>query len=620
MTVRIIHADVIAGLRQLPDESVHTIITSPPYYGLRSYGIPMSVWGGDPVCSHEWGAEGKRHRGGPSGKSDVNAGRDRSQHAVTADVNTGAFCVKCDAWHGHFGLEPSYPLYVEHMVLIMRESWRVLRKDGTVWLNLGDSYATGAGAVGEHPGGGAQGARWRGDAERLPNQAHMGKQLYQSEIGPMTQPNRMPQPGLKAKDLMMIPERVAIALQDDGWWIRSRIPWLKRNAMPESATDRPTTATEYVWLLTKSERCYYDKWAVSVAASPDTHERYARGRSDTHKYADGGPGNQSIAKSFEHMRPRRPKAGDNDMGSNRTLVAGYQRKKPVAGWATGAGDHSAVGHNQPKNGKRKLLDPGHGVKYNTSFDEALAVMPAARNRRNSDWFFETWQGLLTDEEGEPLAFIVNPAPFKEAHFATFGPKFVEPMILAGTSEKGCCVKCGAPWRRVTRKGAELEEQKRASGADSAGGYNGHAVKQYEGTGAQDPSAVKARILEGMRQNITIGWYPTCRCDVTAALPPYPKRPKDKAKLPAWRAACSTVDDYRADLCASVSKHPVAPATAMDIFGGSGTVGLVANRLQRNAVLIEIGEQYVDMGARRITDDAPLLANVEVTRAAEGVSP
>lgn len=578
MTVKIIHADVIAGLRQLPDESVHTIITSPPYYGLRSYGIPMSVWCGDPDCAHEWGAESTRHRGGPPGESDVNAGRDRSQHAETADVNTGAFCVKCSAWRGHFGLEPSYPLYVGHMVLIMREAWRVLRKDGTVWLNLGDSYATGAGAVGEHPGGGAQGARWRGDAERLrdekrgyrgehkPTESHMGKAHYRSEVGPMTQPNRMPQPGLKPKDLMMIPERVAIALQDDGWWVRSRIPWLKRNAMPESATDRPTTATEYVWLLTKSERCYYDKWAVSVSAAPDTDDRYSRGRSDSHKWADGGPGNQSIAKSFDHMR----KSGNKE----RKTVE--ERGRP--------GSH--LGGSVPWEGGQ-------------------------RSRRNTDWFFETWQGLLTNEEGEPLAFIVNPAPFREAHFATFGPKFVEPMILAGTSEKGCCTKCGAPWRRVTRKGAELEEQKRASGADSAGGYNGHAVKEYEGTGAQDPSAVKARILEGMRQNITIGWYPTCRCEATAALPPYPKRPKDKAELPAWRAACSAVDDCRADLCASVSKYPVAPATALDIFAGSCTVGLVANRLQRDAVLIEIGGQYVEMGRERITNDAPLLAQVEV---------
>ncbi len=185
---KIIESDCIAGMRTLPDASVQCCVTSPPYFGLRDYG-------------HE----------------------------------------------AQIGLEAAPDAYVAKMVEVFREVRRVLRDDGTLWLNLGDSYA-GTGKS----GGGAQGKRWE-------------------ECGMDTEGPRggkwMPPPvGYKAKDLMGIPWRVAFALQADGWYLRQDIIWHKPNPMPESVRDRCTKAHEYVFLLSKSERYYFDSEAMKEEA------------------------------------------------------------------------------------------------------------------------------------------------------------------------------------------------------------------------------------------------------------------------------------------------------------------------------------------------------------------
>jgi hypothetical protein len=151
------------------------------------------------------------------------------------------------------------------------------------------------------------------------------------------------------------------------------------------------------------------------------------------------------------------------------------------------------------------------------------------------------------------------APFPGAHFATFPQRLVEPCILAGTSEHGCCSICGAPFRRIVERGAELLEQKRRGGSARDGQYHGKAQKVYAGTGAQDPSAVKARILEGMRERRTVGWKPGCRHTL----------------------------------------REIEPCTVLDPFAGSGTTGLVAERLGRAFIGIELNPAYVEMASRRL---------------------
>src|SRR5258706_2358244 len=291
----------------MPEGSVQCVVSSPPFWGLRDYGTGPQVWNGV-VHAHEWGAQ-RRVRKAPA-REDHSHGewkgtRDQQawSKAAALTIETGSFCA-CGAWRGSLGLEPTPELYVEHIVTIFREIRRVLAKDGTLWLNMGDCYASGAGAVGDHPGGGAQGARWKGEVNRHRDSLrrphgrpaengrgerqigaenktratrdgmHAGTHTAMAAMGPMTQPNRMPLHGLKPKDLVGMPWRVAFALQADGWGLRRDVIWSKPNCMPESADDRPTTAHEYLFLLTKSARYYYNAAAI---AEPTTGGAHARG-------------------------------------------------------------------------------------------------------------------------------------------------------------------------------------------------------------------------------------------------------------------------------------------------------------------------------------------------------
>lgn len=353
--------DVLEVLRTLPDESVHCCVTSPPYWGLRDYGT--AKWsGGLPDCDHSY-----NH--GTQGKTGDRADRTFTAQAVYKDV-----CRKCGAIRvdKQIGLEATAAEFVAKMVEVFSQVKRVLRADGTCWLNLGDSYATGAGAVGNCPGGGKQGERWTGHdksitAHQQERTGHCGVHAESPKhsfgaIGPKTQPNRMPQEGLKPKDLVGIPWRVAFALQADGWWLRSDIIWAKPAPMPESVTDRPTRSHEYIFLLAKSERYYYDSEAIKEPASLGTH----------------------------------------------------QRRRVPAGWHQG--NRLTEGLPPASQPDRKLAKRGSGIKNNESFDAAMAVMPDTRNKR------DVW--------------TVNSDPFPEAHFATFPPALILPCVLAGCPEGG----------------------------------------------------------------------------------------------------------------------------------------------------------------------------------------
>ena len=327
--------DVLSVLATMPDKSVHCVVTSPPYWGLRDYGT--GTWeGGEPGCDHK------------NGSGAWATELEQQKKRADTGMPFREVCGKCGARRidQQIGLEETPEQYVAKMVAVFREVRRVLRKDGTLWINIADSYIGG--------GRGGLGGVGHGSLE---------EDRYQSgqRIGKPT--GRVD--GYKAKDLVGIPEQFALALRADGWYWRSRIPWIKRNCMPESCRDRPATAVEYIMLFSKSGRYYYDREAVKMQSSGTAHAR--------------GDGVNPKAK-VNHGR------------------AGMGRFRP---------------------------------KQNESFSGAVNKVVPSRNRRNSDWFMESWQGLLADEDGEPLAFIVNTRGYKGAHFATFPPKLVLPMILAG---------------------------------------------------------------------------------------------------------------------------------------------------------------------------------------------
>ena len=258
MGVRILVGDVRAMLATLPDESVHCVVTSPPYWGLRDYGV-----------------------------------------------------------EGQIGLEATPGEFIDTMTAVFREVRRVLRADGTCWVNMGDSYATGTTAPSKENGRAVHGHWAKSD--------HLGRRRAHVD-------------GLAPKQLVGMPWRLAFALQADGWWLRQDIIWHKPNPMPESVRDRCTKAHEYIFLLTKSERYWYDAEAISEEASENTHAR-----------------------------------------------------RPVpAGLATGGGEHSAVAHQTERNHRkvRKLAEPGSGTKNNTSFEEAMSGLVDRRNKR-SVWTITT---------------------------------------------------------------------------------------------------------------------------------------------------------------------------------------------------------------------------------------
>ncbi len=227
-------------MAEQPAESVQMVVTSPPYWGLRKYsGEQDLIWGGEKNCQHSWLEDTIKATGGLTEKQTTNSG--------SFFQATRGLCQLCGAWRGAFGLEPTPEMYVQHTIQILREIRRVLRKDGVVFWNIGDSYFGGGHGYG-NPITGKQ-ATNKGTTNDEQREYHYKVQNASHTV-------------LKPKDLCLIPFRVAIAAQEDGWWVRSDIIWSKPNPMPESVTDRPTNSHEYILMFTKSSKYYWDPGAV----------------------------------------------------------------------------------------------------------------------------------------------------------------------------------------------------------------------------------------------------------------------------------------------------------------------------------------------------------------------
>jgi DNA modification methylase len=242
--------DVLEGLRQIPDSSVHCVITSPPYWALRDYGT--GTWeGGDANCKHlevpPQNREGRETPGGRGGSFP------KSERAFKGE------CRKCRAVRidKQIGLEKTPEEYVRKMVGVFREVWRTLRKDGVLWLNIGDSYAS--------KGSGGHGATGGRD-----------KSTLRGALPPIgTNPiSKITPRGMKAGDLVGIPWMLAFAMRADGWYLRQEIIWCKSNGMPESVKNRPICKTEKVFLFSKSKNYFFDAEAVKMPAAEASIERW----------------------------------------------------------------------------------------------------------------------------------------------------------------------------------------------------------------------------------------------------------------------------------------------------------------------------------------------------------
>jgi DNA modification methylase len=321
MAVRIITGDCRDVLRTLPDESVHCVVTSPPYWGLRDYGVA-----------------------------------------------------------GAIGLENNLSEFVAEMVKVFADVRRILDPAGTLWLNLGDCYANDG--------------KWGGETG--------GKQAYLDDANRKRVGREKRFTGLKPKDLCGIPWRVAFALQDDGWWLRSEITWGKPNAMPDSSGRyRPGVAHEKIFMLSKSADCFYDHEAVAIPSSPNTNARVAKNKI---------PGAWDL--------------GDGAHGTinrdGRTSAA-YQEKKQD-------------GHGRRHSGfnGRYFGEPGVSPKS----------APEDSNIRAKGSFHASTTGIVktrfvrTWEPAPAQVWVFPTAPYAEAHYATFPPELVERCLKAGCPEGG----------------------------------------------------------------------------------------------------------------------------------------------------------------------------------------
>ena len=468
MTARIMVGDARDVLPTLAEKSVHVTVCSPPYFGLRDYGT--ATWaGGDAGCDH-------LHRTGGTASSTL--GEASGGHAMSDEARvqstTRSFvpyrdrCGKCGAVRvdRQLGIEPTVAEYVATLVGVFREVWRVLRDDGCCFVVLGDSYSGGGGFSATAPSN--QDARW------VTNGGKSGE--YKG---------RRPTPGLKPKDLCLVPERFRIAAQEDGWYVRSVIRWCKTSCMPESVRDRPTSAVEDVVLLTKRPNYFWDAEAIK---EPAIHEG------------------------------RVVKASGGDAKNN------------------GTGNRTAIGF--------------------TTHDTAVS----GRNPRNY---------LILGPE--PFSARTMPTGYTEGeattdHFAVMPTKLASFCIRAATSERGCCPRCGAGWVRV------VERSGSAQGTTTAERIETLAVRK-------NAAAFRNRPDDGRNAGFVGG-------DLNASW----------ATL-GWRQSCP---------CAPAD--PV-PSVVLDPFLGSGTTLLVADRLGRDGIGVELSPDYAALARQRITGDAPMFANV-----------
>ena len=297
MKIKILQGDCIESLKKLEDQSINTCITSPPYWGLRDYGT--AEWeGGDENCDHNSAKLKSRY---DYDLSKATTGTHKGAKKGTDQARWKNICPDCGAVKkdSQLGLEDTPEEFVDNLVKVFREVKRVLRDDGTVWLNLGDSYCS------SRPMGTSGNSDNVGNAYKKHRESFdFGRTGKTSKVGTNEHRGRgKVVEGLKPKDLVCIPFRVALALQADGWYLRQDIIWHKPNPMPESVKDRCTKAHEYIFLLSKSQKYYFDNEAIKEPVKKDWGTR-DRTKGKYHNEGTGLQPHSGLTKSYNKKNKR----------------------------------------------------------------------------------------------------------------------------------------------------------------------------------------------------------------------------------------------------------------------------------------------------------------------------
>lgn len=288
---KIIQGDCLEVLKKIPSESVNCVVTSPPFWSLRDYTVPPSIWGGDETCpQHIWSDKTTtlKYKSGETNPGLESWYKDKG----ASDDKGNQFCLKCGAWRGCLGQEPTFQLFLDNLILIFKEIYRVLRKDGTLWVEIGDTYASSGGAS-----------------------RHFGYQdpkYKNGQAGDFVESSLYPQ-SVKPKSLCNIPHRFAIKMTDElGFILRNSIIWYKENCMPSSATDRFTVDYSTVFFFTKSGKYYFEQQFEPVKQC--SIERLNRAISDKNKWVNGADG--QTPHNLSQPRPNKTKSyGNNQLSA-----------------------------------------------------------------------------------------------------------------------------------------------------------------------------------------------------------------------------------------------------------------------------------------------------------------
>ena len=477
VSVTILNGDVRDVLLTLPAESVQCVVCSPPYYGLRDYNVA-----------------------------------------------------------GQIGLEPSPDAYVSELVAVFREVRRVLRPDGVLFLNLGDSYAS------HDPGGYRPGEFLNPDGRPPVKQGNARNRAGNYRSG-----------DLKPKDLMMMPARVALALQADGWWLRSDIIWAKPNPMPESVTDRPTSAHEHVFLLTKSARYFWDADAVAEPSEyPGDNRAF---RTDTRKLYDA-----MCADNGSRARTGQPTGATRNLRSVWTIAT-----QP---FSAGPGSHGA----------------GDGIGRITSPDcpvhgDRRPLVSTARRDEQQDASRSDRSPYSDRPEQLPLD---APSPI-----ATLRDVASEPDNSG--SPVPSCERTAMRHNTQTRKTAPSPETSPHETVAAVSLNRTDDNEQCAATGATFDHS----LLSNTSRDASVDGL---RSDPSAR----------KSRSKKDKCSCGYIDHFATfppalvERCIKAGSKP--GDTILDPFAGAFTAPMVADRLQRNAIGIELNADYCDMARRRLVDD------------------
>ena len=534
MTTRIYHGHAPDVLASLEPGSVHLCVTSPPYLWLRSYGTEPQVWpapDSEPCAGeHEWGEEGRSGQRLRNGQGSAVVEGGVKGKPLVLHSSAGAFCLRCGAWRGELRQEPTPELFVSHLVDVFRAVRRVLRDDGTLWVNLSGTFFNDA--------GGQNGTTGAVSEKAIAAAQQNGRQKRQRHAY------------LKPLDWVDTPGLFRDAMLRDGWHRGLEITLVKRSPLPESVKG-------WRW-----ERC-----RVRIGGGLKDHGRYG-GAANDFRSASGAQG--------AHV------------GGTGAVIDGRAEWEDCPGCPkceAHGGLTLRKGSGRPTRATEKLLV--FGKTHNPYWDTEASRVPltgATVEREQHGYrhaFATQFNGSPVDERypnGKAVGAVSNPAgrnmwdwsywPVEQSrlqHYAAYPRGIPRLAVTVGTSERGVCPHCQAPWARVVERGDLVPDAPEYKPRGLAGRPGQGLVKR-----ALWPAGTTQGHPNHHYETATTGWRPTCRCP---------------------------------------AHEPIA-AVVLDCFGGSGTTGVVADQLGRDAVLIDLNGDYVAMAAKRITQDAPLFVELE----------